>query len=376
MNNFFLGAGFSRHAGLPLGDGLWTEILETAKSKGLYEGLKHPIYEYLMYYHGKTGEKITEEKINLEEFMSYLDIDRHLKLHGSDYSAPEETFKNLIYSHEKSIADDEFILYEHFVERLGLHDSVFTFNYDTILEKALRRKNIPYRLYPFRHKYDERAKGLILDGKEELKIFKVHGSINWFDISQYQEQKDYLLQMNIEKNPSYAVFDGRMKGDVHRLLDEPFQPNDPFKDIYMVENLDKYFDIYFNRDDYSSFYDSPFIIAPSYQKLISLNILSDFWGGFFNVINIANRIVIIGFSLPAHDEYIRQTIYWYIKHFHEFGEPFIGTKSKLKVVDFKKDQKGIDEFKENYRFVDEKMTDFYFGGFCEEVLDSIFQDEG
>jgi hypothetical protein len=42
MNTFFLGAGFSRPAGLPLGAGLWTEILETAKSKGLYEGLKHP----------------------------------------------------------------------------------------------------------------------------------------------------------------------------------------------------------------------------------------------------------------------------------------------------------------------------------------------
>lgn len=271
-NIFFLGAGFSRPAGLPLGDGLWVEILKTAKSKGLYESLKHTIYEYTEYYYGKTGEKITEEEVKLEEFMSYLDIDRQLVLKGGDYTAPEESFKNLmayvLHSHERSITDEQFALYEDFAERLGLYDIIFTFNYDTILEKALKRKNMPYRLYPFRHKYDEKAKGLIVDGKEEVTILKMHGSINWFDKSYYQEWKDHWTQINYDREPPFAVFDGRMDDEIHRLLDEPFPQNDPLKSIYIAENLDTYFDTYFWYDR-GRISDAPFIIAPSHHKLIN-----------------------------------------------------------------------------------------------------------
>lgn len=377
-NIFFLGAGFSRPAGLPLGDGLWIEVLEVAKSKGLYEkNLKYAIYEYIDYHHGTTGEKINEEEIKLEKFMSYLDIDRQLALKGGDYTAPEEPFKNLIayvlHSHERKMTEEQFELYEKFAERLGLYDIIFTFNYDTVLEKVLKRKNIPYRLYPLRHKYDEKA-GLIIDGKEEVTIFKMHGSINWFDKSDYQDWKDHWMQMNYHREPPFAVFDGRMDNEIHRLLDEPFPQNDPLKSIYIVENLDRYFDIYFWYDR-GVISDVPFIIAPSYQKLISLNYLSNFWYRFSNGIIGANKIVIIGFSLPEHDEYIRQPMYWYIKNFHEFGEPITGKKSNLKIIDFKANQNEIDCFKRIYRFVDEKTTDFYFGGFSEESLDFIFSED-
>lgn len=68
-------------------------------------------------------------------------------------------------------------------------------------------------------------------------------------------------------------------------------------------------------------------------------------------------------------------MYWYIRNYHEFGETISGEKSNLKVIDFKKNQTEIDEFKANYRFLDDKMTDFYFGGFCEEALDFIFSEE-
>lgn len=378
-NIFFLGAGFSRPAGLPLGDGLWTEVLVASKSMGLYEKeLKNAIHEYLDYFYGKTGEKVTEEEIKLEEFMSYLDIDRHLALHGGDYTAPEEPLKNLIsyvlHNDEKRITNEQYQLYEKFVERLEPYDIIFTFNYDTVLEKALKRKNIPYRLYPYRHKYDEKTKGLIIDGKEEITILKMHGSINWFDKSYYQEWRDDWLQRGYDREPPFAVFDGRMDNEIHRLLDEPFPQNDLLKNIYIAENLDRYFDIYFWYDK-GRVSDSPFIIAPSHHKLISLSYLSNFWGGFTNSIIGPNRIAIIGFSLPQHDEYIRQPLYWYIRNFYKYGEPLDGKKSKLKIIDFRKDEAEIDEFKTNYRFADEEWTDFYFKGFCEEALDVIFSEE-
>lgn len=380
MTIFFLGAGFSRPAGLPLGDGLWLEVIEAAKLHGLYEkSLEYSIYEYLDYYNAKSGKNINEEKIKLEEFMSYLDIDCHLMLHGGDYSAPEETFRNLIayviHNHERRVTEYQYKIYEQFAERLDSNDIIFTFNYDTILENTLRRKNLPYRLYQSRYRYDERAKTLVLDWKDEVAIYKMHGSINWFDKSDYQEWKDQWLRIDYHKEPPYIVFDGTINNDeIHRLLDEPFQPNDPLKDVYLVKNLDKYFDLYFGRRD-RIISDSPFIIAPSHQKLINLSYLSDFWYRFSTSGGLTNKIAIIGFSLPAHDEYIRQPLYWFIRNFQKYHVSSIGKKSKLKIIDFKNNRDEIDAFKENYQFVDQSITDFYFDGFSEEALDFIFSEE-
>lgn len=376
MNIFFLGAGFSKPAGLPLGDDLWTDMLEAAKSECLYESITNAIYEYTEYYYGKTGKKIADEEVKLEEFMSYLDIDRHLMLHGGDYSAPERPLKNLIafviYNYQKKITDNQFALYEKFAERLSANDTIYTFNYDTILEDVLKRKSIPYRLYPYRSKYDEKAKDLIVDFKDEIVIYKMHGSINWFDKSDYEAWKSDWLQIDYHKEPPFMVFDGTMNDKKHQLLDQPIRENDPLRNIFIVENLNQYFYTYFQNPN--RFSDEPFLIAPSSQKLINLNYLADFWGHFSNAIIPANKIVIIGFSLPDHDKYIRQPLYWLIRNFHEFGQPISGKKSKLKIVDFKKNQKEIDEFKTHYRFINEATTDFYFQGLCEEALDFIFED--
>jgi hypothetical protein len=165
-----------------------------------------------------------------------------------------------------------------------------------------------------------------------------------------------------------------MEGETQRLLDEPFQPTDPLKNMYIVKNLGKYFDNYFEQGK-SKTNQYPFIISPSHHKLISLGYLNDFWYRFSTTTPEANRISIIGFSLPAHDEYIRQPLYWYIRNFHEHGKPLNRKKLKLKIIDYKINQKETDEFKTNYRFVDQSMTDFYFGGFCEEALEIIFSKE-
>lgn len=376
MNIFFLGAGFSKPAGLPLGNELLPEVLKAAKLNGLYDGnIEYAILEYLDYCHATSGEKIAEDEINLEKFISYLDISRHLLLDGGNYSAPEEALKNLIayvlHREESKISDDQFVLYENFVERINLNDIIFTFNYDTALEKALERKNIPYRYYSFRRRHDDTTGKLLLDWKEEVTIYKMHGSINWFDKTYYQDWKDGWQDRGIYEEPPFIVFDGSMEEDIRRLLDKPFEENDSLKNIFIVENLEKYFRLFFGKRN-KLVTDSPLLIAPSYHKLVSLNYLSEFWNGFSNVIIGANRIAIIGFSLPEHDEYIRQPLYWYIKNFHSHGTPLSGKKSKLKIIDYKEKMNEIDDFISHYKFVNREKTDFYFGGFCEEALDIIF----
>jgi hypothetical protein len=373
MSLFILGAGFSRPAGLPLGNELFPEILMAAKSRGLYSGLKDDIDAFLDYSRATKGVQISEEQINFEEFMSYIDIDRHLALRGGDTSSSQEILKNLLayvlYDHEIKITDQQFLLFENFADRLGTHDIVLTFNYDTILEKTLDRKNIPYRLYDDRYRFDKKTNTLVLDWKAEIVILKMHGSINWFDKTDYLKAKEELEFNGIYRTPQHLVFDGRMDDEIHRLLDEPFQPSDPFRNMYIVKNLDKYF----NQNVF--WQDAPFIIPPSYQKLVNLNYLRDFWYRFSSSGGLNKKIVIIGFSLPDHDEYIRQPLYWLIRNFQNYEEPEMEKKSRLKIIDYKQSGEEIGEFKNHYRFVDLSKTDSYFGGFCEDALNIIFSDD-
>lgn len=383
MTIFFLGAGFSKPAGLPLGDELFSEILRIAKLRGHFENdLKDDINIYRRYVKNTRGKTIAEKEIKLEEFVSYLDIEHYLGLLGSDTwsehgNRSQVIIKNLIAfvlnSFETRMSDAQISLYEKFVERLKPNDWIFTFNYDTVLEKTLERKNIAYRLYPTRYKnvreYPSNGGEVDLD-TEEVIVLKMHGSINWFDASQYKRLKDYERKFyGDEGNPRDLVFDGRNGINIKKLLHEPHLEGDPLRNVYVVENLGRYITA-------SNFLtEAPIIISPSFNKIIYLNPIKEFWYGFRKSGAFDKRTAIIGYSFPEHDEYIRQPLYWFIRHFQDDEYSLVGKKSRLKVVDYKQTEKDIKEFKKRYRFVDQKKTDFYFDGFNEQTLDAIFSED-
>jgi len=254
MSIFFLGAGFSNPARLPLGNELFSEILRVAKLRGHYENdLKRDINTYIKYVKQTRGKTISEDKINLEEFISYLDMEHHLGMLGSDTwsrhgNRSQVLIKNLIafvlHSYEAKMEDADFSLYEKFVQRLKPNDWIYTFNYDTVLEKVLERNNISYRLYPTRYKnvseYPSSSGEVDLD-TEEVILLKMHGSINWFDASWYKHLREY--QKNVygdEGNPWDLIFDGRKGINVRELLEEPYLYDDPLRNVYIVENLGRY----------------------------------------------------------------------------------------------------------------------------------------
>jgi hypothetical protein len=107
--------------------------------------------------------------------------------------------------------------------------------------------------------------------------------------------------------------------------------------------------------------------------MVYLNPLTEFWNGY-NSSGVGNgKVAIIGFSLPDHDEYIRQPLFHLINNFQnkDFYEGYL-EKSYLKIVDYKQTQAEIDSFKKNYGFVDWSKTDTYFDGFNEKSLEMMF----
>lgn len=325
MNVFILGSGFSKPAGLPLGNELFVDIIKYAKQKGIYENiLKSDIESFLQYSNTTKGISITEDQINFEEFISYLDIEHLLILQGSDHWSNEGNrsqiaIRNLIaltlYLRQMTITDESFALYERFVELLEPGDWVFTFNYDTIIESALRRKNIPYRLFQTRYKNIHFGGGEVAKETGEIILLKMHGSINWFNKRSYLNKREYLERYGYDINPHNALFDGRNNFSFRKLVSEPYPEESHLRDVYILENLDDYF----RKSNFVT--EVPLIISPSFSKMIYLNPLAEFWAGFSKSGVYEKRVVLIGFSLPQHDEYIRQPLYWFIHNFQNYDSP-------------------------------------------------------
>jgi len=373
MSTFILGAGFSKPAGLPLGNELFAHILAAAKAREYDELLLNDISAFIKYKKRAQGVRISEEQINFEEFISYLDIEHYLKLEGSDHWSDEGNksqmaIRNLIalvlHTHEQRITNEQFSLYENFVEKLEPNDWIITFNYDTILEKALEKKKIPFRLFPYRYKKEAI---ISTDPKDEVVVLKMHGSINWFDKTYFDQIARYFKSHYKEViSPPNIIFNHPEIFHLERLVDSPNYDDSPLSKIYVLKNLDDYF--YQN----SFLLQVPLIISPSYNKLVYLNPLREFWRGFNQMGSFEKRVTIIGFSLPNHDEYIRQPLYQLIRNFQYYKSI---EKYNLKMIDYKKDEKSIKDYKKKYRFVNHKKTDYFFDGFCNESLDSIFENQ-
>lgn len=377
MNVFILGAGFSKPAGLPLGAELFSDVIRHAKYHGSYQNtLEQDINSFLKYCREAKGNSISEKDINFEEFISYLDIEHLLHLQGSDHWSSEGNrsqliIRNLIalvlHMREIAITDEAFSLYEEFAERLEPGDWIFTFNYDTIVEKALKKKNRPYRLVQERYQEIHFGGGTPAEEIGEIVLLKMHGSINWFNKSHYLGAKEYLKRWGWDINPHNAVFDGRKQFDLRRLVEDPYPQESTLRNVYILENLSEYF------DNSNHITEVPLIVSPSFSKLIYLNPLSEFWAGFSKSGEYEKRVAVIGFSLPAHDEYISQPLYWFIHNFQNYESP-VAKKAKLKIIDLKENEEEIAKYKATYKFVDWDKTDAYFGGFSRDALDIIFSD--
>src|SRR5207237_10211631 len=102
----------------------------------------------------------TEERLDLELLMSYLDIEHYLGLRGSDTWSLEGNESQLmirsaigdVIHHMTPPPNRLPDIYYRFAECLSPHDYVLSLNYDLVLESALRHVGKPFRRYPDRYK--------------------------------------------------------------------------------------------------------------------------------------------------------------------------------------------------------------------------------
>jgi hypothetical protein len=184
---FILGAGFSKPAGLPVAFELWNEIRGTAaRLTGRARKFNDDLETYIQFRKDCDGIDLRPEEVDFEQFMEFLDIEHCLGLRGSDTWSKDGNEGTVVtkYLMAKILArqvnalDQIPELYLEFARRIGLTDTVITFNYDTLLERALDAVGKPYRLFSSRYKSVSEQSGILDNSREEIVILKVHGSID------------------------------------------------------------------------------------------------------------------------------------------------------------------------------------------------------
>jgi hypothetical protein len=137
---FILGAGFSKPAGLPLGNELLSEM-----NKYILNNESNIFDEYIKSFSGSLeayssfrNKKINE--IEIEEFIEFLDYENFLNFSGSLSSGRGYTqdiirflIAKVLSEKQKNLQNGD--LYEQFTSKLSENDIIISLNYDTILEK-------------------------------------------------------------------------------------------------------------------------------------------------------------------------------------------------------------------------------------------------
>lgn len=374
---FILGAGFSRPAGLPLASALYPAVKSLIERKyGTSTKFDRDLTYYLAYCNdcGVTGQ--TKDALDLELFMSYLDIEHYLELRGSGTWSKEGNESQLMIRkaigkviHDGTPAADKLPDYYYkFAELLSPRDIVLTFNYDLVLEAALTHVGKRFRRFPHRFKSVSAQGGILDSDTEELVLLKLHGSLDWFDDSQFLDLQASLQAQGLDKAGLHSVFDDPKRYSAKPLVDGLLPPGDPLAHLHAIQDVPRYY----GQDDG---FNAPFILSPSHVKFIYASPIMGLWNGFGRAGGYNLGVSVIGFSLPPHDEYIRIGLHQMLSNYSSWWDrPMLDgvLKDYPRFVDYKPNQPERDAYVERYRFAGADRSRFFFDGFGRNSLEFLF----
>lgn len=374
---FVIGAGFSRPAGLPIASELYPLVRRQIHERhGTDTKFDRDVREYLDYCSacGQVGQ--TEENLDLELFMSYLDIEHYLGFRGSKTWSQEGNESQLmvrnaighVIQSRTPQADALPDVYYQFAESLSVHDVVLTLNYDLVLEGALEKVGKPFRRYPSRFKTVSEFGGTIESEIEEVVLLKLHGSVDWFDDRQFLELKASLEVEGPHRMPLHSVFDEPSRYGAAPLVEGLLPEGDPLKHLHWIKRVDDYY-------ARGGGFNAPFLLSPSHVKFVYAEPILSFWHGMGRSGGYNLGLSVIGFSLPPHDDYIRIGLYQMLSNYGSWWNfPMLDVlKDYARFVDFRPTPELQAEYRDRYRFADPERSRFHYDGFGPGAIDFLFR---
>lgn len=316
-----------------------------------------------------------EDSLDLEVFMSYLDIEHYLGLRGSDTWSREGNESQLMIRraigeviHNRTPSANSLPdVYYHFAENLSINDTVLTLNYDLVLERALTHVGKAFRRYPTRFKSLTKHGGIVDSDTEELVLLKLHGSLDWFDDRQYLALKESVRNVAPEHLPDHDVFRDPSRFEAIPLVDGLLPAEDALRHIHYISRVDEYYRM-------AQGWNAPFILSPSHIKFVYAEPLMSFWNGWGRAGGYNTGVSVIGFSLPNHDEYIRICLYQMLSNYGSWWDDRLldVLKDYARFVDYKPTDDDRRAYLDRYRFADPERSRFFFDGFGPKAIDFLF----
>ena len=151
-------------------------------------------------------------------------------------------------------------------------DTIITFNYDTIVEEALRGLDIPFTYGPPELIGWRGAEPAQIDdcADKNIKVLKLHGSVNWvFGL-------DYALG---------SVDPSSIRPDAASDLQRRIATLQDYNEVRTQNHI-------------------PFLVAPTWQKLFH-GYLATVWREAVEALKTATRVIILGYSMPPTDQHFK-----------------------------------------------------------------------
>ncbi len=247
------------------------------------------------------------ESCDLERILAYSHRQHHLRLsssshtygHGSDSIVESrEAIQRILISATRAPTP---LLYREFASRLRPHDTVITFNYDTLLEQALDEIGKPYTLTPEWWL----SRDLPKTGYEYVDVLKLHGSVDWYD-RQYHDQARRSWSNDGFKVPD----DDPIFGSSPAVQSESLARGATgsygshiLGRVFRVLNHADHYPIRVERQSFAV----PFNLPPAYDKILGNDSVADLWEGLFGIGDLT-AMVIVGYSMPQYDGYAYEAL--------------------------------------------------------------------
>jgi hypothetical protein len=348
---WLFGAGASHHYDLnafglpvPLANDFFKALHKLPTSQGFHAHIG-PFVSFLKHYRGVPPEKAGQWEENIENFMTSVEseLDRlRESTRGGRYVGEEiervisyaQVFNNMTFIFANVLNEAQngpsMSLYRAILETCGPHDSFATFNWDTLLDRALMdtggwNPNTGYGLN-FRAIFDGSWKDS-LEGEPKFptawKLFKLHGSTNWLvpyagvhfeslEFTSIVPESDEVFLYWHSSLP-YATHNNRWRGGYVPTTYCFYPPNIPgaffkqeqisAKPGHVFVKATPRFLSPFEEGEAEGVPSSPVLITPIRQKKYDSygSTVQSLWTQTVKALEMTGRIVIIGYSFPPTD---------------------------------------------------------------------------
>ena len=176
--------------------------------------------------------------------------------------------------------------------------------------------------------------------------------------------------MGLEGAPRGAVFGREPEVRVKPLLEGPQFDDDPLRTVYrVVEGLEAIY------SDPPFFLNTPWLLTPSRAKALYADRFRYFWRGMGRAGGYNLGMVIIGYSLPSHDDYAKQVLFRMARNYQDswWDQELVDgrKKSPIVVVDRQNSDANREAFLSRFGFLNPGKVAFHFSGFDERALELI-----